>query len=135
MTASMSARVMATACMEFATATLVTMAMTAAKATPSPCSRVTTLSVKMAPNVTTLLTTVGLSVSAQQAMLVHFVKEKSLMIHALVRPAVVMDFVLLRKVGKLPSVTATAAGGESPVIKRLISVRKRANRVEITASV
>lgn len=135
MTALMNVQVMATAYSESATATRVTMATTAAKATPSLFSRVMTLIVKMVLSATILPMTVDLSVHALQATLVHFVNEKSLMIRALGRLAVAMASVPPQREGKPLSVTATRAGGASPVIKQSISVKKQASRVEATASV
>ena len=115
---------MATAYTESATATLVTMVTTVAKATPSLCSHVTTSNAKMVPNATALLTTVDFSANALKALLVLFVRERFLLIHALVRLVVAMVSVPPQKVGKLQSVTATEVGGESPAIKRSIFAKK-----------
>ena len=135
MTALTSARITEVAYMESATATLVTMVMTAAKATPSLSSRVTMSSVKMAPSATTLPTIVGLSASVLQASPEHSVNGRSSMIRALARLAVAMDSVLRQKEGKPPNVTATKAGEGTPAIRQSISAKKRANRVETTANV
>ena len=135
MTVSMSVPVMEAAYKASAIATLVTMAMTAAKDTPSSGSRVTTLSVKMAPHATTLPVTMALSVSVLLATLVHSVRERSLTILALVKHVVAMVTVLLRKAAKLPSVTATKAGGGPPAINYLISVLKLASLAVTMASV
>ena len=134
MTALMNVRATVTAYTESATATLVTMATTAAKATPSPFSRAMTSTVKMVPSATMLPMAVGSSVRAPRATLVLSVNEKSSMIHALGRLAVATDSVPPQKGGKPLNVTATRAGGASPVIRRSISVKKLASRVETTAS-
>ena len=89
----------------------------------------------MVPNATTLLTTVDFTANALRGMLGHFVSERSVMIHALVRLVVAMGSVLPRKVGNFQSVTATEAGRDTPATKRSISAKKRENLAKIKASV